>query len=117
MSITCRPDRMVKAADRGVRVRLLVDDMDLGGKDIGAAVLDIHPNFEVRLFNPFSRSANRMLQMVTRSRCPIRSMTIGIATSRIRRPPCWAGDRPPKKSEANARDWMTSSPPKTIPPF
>ncbi len=59
-------DQLVQAADRGVRVRLLVDDMDLGGKDIGAAVLDAHPNIEVRLFNPFSRSTSRMLQMVTR---------------------------------------------------
>jgi putative cardiolipin synthase len=58
--------RLVEAADRGVRVRLLVDDMDLGGKDLGAAVLDSHPNVEVRLFNPFSRDSARLLQFVTR---------------------------------------------------
>ena len=58
--------RLVEAADRGVRVRLLVDDMDLGGKDLGAAVLDSHPNVEVRLFNPFSRNSARLLQFVTR---------------------------------------------------
>ncbi len=44
-------DLLLKAADRGVRVRLLVDDMDLAGRDLGAAALDSHPNIEVRIFN------------------------------------------------------------------
>jgi putative cardiolipin synthase len=59
-------DQLLKAADRGVRVRLLVDDMDLGGRDFGASALDSHPNIEVRLFNPFSRKASRATQFVTR---------------------------------------------------
>jgi putative cardiolipin synthase len=59
-------DELLKAADRGVRVRLLVDDMDLGGRDLGATALDSHPNMEVRLFNPFSRKAARITQFVTR---------------------------------------------------
>jgi putative cardiolipin synthase len=59
-------DQLVQAADRGVRVRLLVDDMDLGGRDLGLAVLDAHPNIEVRLFNPFSRKAGRTSQFITR---------------------------------------------------
>jgi putative cardiolipin synthase len=59
-------DQLLKAADRGVRVRLLVDDMDLGGRDLGAAVLDSHPNMEVRIFNPFSRKTGRLTQFVTR---------------------------------------------------
>jgi putative cardiolipin synthase len=59
-------DQLLKAADRGVRVRLLVDDMDLGGRDIGAATLDAHPNVEVRLFNPFARNVGRTSQFVTR---------------------------------------------------
>lgn len=58
--------QLLQAADRGVRVRLLVDDMDLGGRDLGAAVLDSHPNVEVRLFNPFSRKTGRISQFVTR---------------------------------------------------
>ena len=58
--------QLVKAADRGVRVRLLVDDMDLAGRDMGAAALDSHPNMEVRIFNPFSRQSGRTLQFVTR---------------------------------------------------
>ena len=59
-------DQLLKAADRGVRVRLLVDDMDLGGRDLGAASLDSHPHMEVRIFNPFSRKTGRLSQFITR---------------------------------------------------
>jgi putative cardiolipin synthase len=58
--------QLLKAADRGVRVRLLVDDMGLAGRDLGSAVLDSHPNIEVRIFNPFSRNVGRLSQFVTR---------------------------------------------------
>lgn len=58
-------DQLLKAADRGVRVRLLVDDMDMEGRDVGAAVLGAHPNIEVRFFNPFGRNTNRIFQYVT----------------------------------------------------
>jgi len=58
--------QLVQAADRGVRVRLLVDDMDLSGRDLSVRVLDSHPNVEVRIFNPFSRKSSRLLQFVTR---------------------------------------------------
>lgn len=59
-------DQLLKAADRGIRVRLLVDDMALEGRDIGAVQLDRHPNMEVRIFNPFSRKVGRLSQFVTR---------------------------------------------------
>ena len=42
-----------KAADRDVRVRLLLDDNNTSGLDVILAALDSHPNIEVRLFNPF----------------------------------------------------------------
>ena len=42
-----------RAADRGVRVRLLLDDQNTGGLDTILAALDAHPLIEVRLFNPF----------------------------------------------------------------
>jgi cardiolipin synthase C len=41
------------AADRGVRVRLLLDDNNTPGLDRILAALDSHPHIEVRLFNPF----------------------------------------------------------------
>jgi len=46
--------RLLEAADRGVQVRLLVDDMDARGKNYSFAALDAHPNIAVRMFNPFS---------------------------------------------------------------
>ena len=60
-------DAMLQAADRGVRVRLLIDDMTLGNnKDIGMVALDAHANVEVRVFNPFTRKDARWLQILTR---------------------------------------------------
>ena len=43
-------DQLLKAADRGVKVRFLLDDMDEGERDFGLAMLDFHPNIEVRIF-------------------------------------------------------------------
>ena len=45
-------DSLVRAADRGVRVRLLIDDTAAKGKDAGIAVLASHPGIQVRVFNP-----------------------------------------------------------------
>jgi putative cardiolipin synthase len=59
-------DLLLKAADRGVRVRLLVDDMAITAQDLGAAAMDDHPHMEVRIFNPFSRNVARATQFVTR---------------------------------------------------
>ena len=48
-------DRVMKAAERGVRVRLLVDDPFYNkASDPVKAALDAHPNVEIRLFNPAS---------------------------------------------------------------
>ena len=53
-----------KAAERGVRVRVLLDDMDLDGKDRILAILNSHPNLEIRVFNPFIRGKFRATQYV-----------------------------------------------------
>ena len=45
---------LLAAADRGVRVRLLVDDLDARAKNAGFGALAAHPNIEVRSFNPFA---------------------------------------------------------------
>lgn len=46
---------VLDAADRGVNVRLLLDDFDTkGGRDWEFTVLDAHPNIELRIFNPFA---------------------------------------------------------------
>jgi putative cardiolipin synthase len=53
MSGTLLFNAVREAADRGVRVRLLLDDHGTSGIDTTLAALDSHPNIEVRLFNPF----------------------------------------------------------------
>ena len=43
---------LYNAAERGVRVRLLVDDMTTKGRDLGILNLAAHPNISIRIFNP-----------------------------------------------------------------
>jgi len=52
---------LLQAANRGVRVRLLVDDILTQGNDAGYATLNAHENFEVRIFNPFAHRSARAL--------------------------------------------------------
>ena len=47
-------DRMLAAADRGVRIRALIDDVQLEGLVSKINAITQHPNIEVRIFNPFS---------------------------------------------------------------
>jgi putative cardiolipin synthase len=44
---------LIRAADRGVKVRVLLDDMDARVHDVTLATLDRHPRIKVRMFNPF----------------------------------------------------------------
>src|SRR5262249_28035970 len=53
------------AAERGVRVRLLLDDANTAGLDDTLAALDAHPNIEVRLYNPLMQRNARALAFVT----------------------------------------------------
>lgn len=52
---------LLAAADRGVRVRLLLDDILTSGYDRGMIALDSHPNMEIRLYNPFLRRNARWM--------------------------------------------------------
>ena len=65
MSGTLLFEALHRAADRGVRVRLLLDDNNTGGLDPLLATLDIHPLIEVRLFNPFAHRRWRWLGYLT----------------------------------------------------
>jgi len=56
--------RLYEAAERGVRVRLLLDDMQDRGDDKLAA-LNAHPNIEIRLFNPHHYRKARMIAMAS----------------------------------------------------
>lgn len=57
-------DALREAADRGVRVRLLLDDQNTSGLDGVLAALNSHANIEVRLFNPYAIRSARALQFV-----------------------------------------------------
>ncbi|CAB5083063.1 Cardiolipin synthase (EC phosphatidylethanolamine-utilizing, bacterial type ClsC [Olavius algarvensis associated proteobacterium Delta 3] len=59
---------VLEAADRGVRVRMLIDDI-YGNKDQDTWVgLDAHPNIEVRMWNPWKRGGGRLIQSIVRVR-------------------------------------------------
>ncbi len=47
--------KLLEAADRGVRVRLLLDDIFTTVDDDAFEVMNQHPNIELRLFNPIGR--------------------------------------------------------------
>ena len=54
-----------QAAERGVRVRLLLDDNNTGGLDATIAALDAHPHIDVRLYNPLVHRGARGLNFLT----------------------------------------------------
>ena len=62
---------LLDAADRGVRVRILLDDTSSDGKDYHFAMLAAHPNVHVRVFNALhygryfnaTRNLGRLLQL------------------------------------------------------
>jgi putative cardiolipin synthase len=58
-------DHLLRAADRGVRVRLLIDDHYMSeSRDNNIAALDAHPNIEIRFFNPVRNRRWRMMSML-----------------------------------------------------
>ena len=59
-------ERIQAAAERGVRVRIILDDYLLGLDDASLARIDAHPNVEVRIFNPYRDRMrwSRPLQML-----------------------------------------------------
>ncbi len=54
-------NKLIEAADRGVRIRLLLDDINTFGADRQIAILNQHSNIQVRLFNPFTLKRSFML--------------------------------------------------------
>jgi cardiolipin synthase C len=44
--------RLLTAAERGVRVRIILDDINAAGRDEAIARLAAHPNVQVRIYNP-----------------------------------------------------------------
>lgn len=58
-------DALRQAAERGVRVRLLLDDNNTSELDDTLALLARQPNLEIRLFNPFALRSPRALGFLT----------------------------------------------------
>jgi len=56
--------KLIEAADRGVRVRLLMDDALTEPIDSGLLSLNDHVNIEVRVFNPFPRRRSRLISFI-----------------------------------------------------
>jgi putative cardiolipin synthase len=50
--------RLFVAADRGVQVRVLLDDVELTPSDVPWLALDSHPNIKIRVFNAFRTRAS-----------------------------------------------------------
>ncbi len=55
---------LLEAADRGVRVRLLLDDIFTTATDRNLSLINQHQNIEVRLFNPISRRGLHFFNLV-----------------------------------------------------
>lgn len=57
---------LLKAADHGVKVRLMIDDQNGTQLDDALKVLSVHPNFEIKLFNPYKFRKFRIIDYVFR---------------------------------------------------
>lgn len=57
-------DHVIRAAERGVRVRFLIDDLNVKTPDGAMAAIAAHPNIEVRLFNPERLRSFRKVDLV-----------------------------------------------------
>jgi len=58
-------EALLDAAQRGVRVRLLLDDNGIAGLDPALSALAANPNVEVRLYNPFKQRAFKPIGYLT----------------------------------------------------
>jgi len=57
--------KLIDAANRGVRVRLLMDDALTEEIDSGLVSINEHVNIEVRVFNPFPRHRSRFISLIS----------------------------------------------------
>ena len=62
-------EALLRAADRGVKVRVIVDDLLIDAPDKSLLALDKHPNIDIRIYNPKHRVGTpfykRVLNVVT----------------------------------------------------
>lgn len=53
---------LVQAAERGVQIRILVDDVFTGARDRNIVLWDRHPNISIRVFNPWHKRGSLIQQ-------------------------------------------------------
>ena len=58
-------EALLRAAQRGVKVRLLIDDYRTEGHDANLAALREQRNMELRIYNPFERKTSRIIEGLT----------------------------------------------------
>lgn len=61
-------DYLVRAADRGVKVRLLVDDMMVEADAHSILTMDSHENIEIRIYNPGVNLGKNIVQKLSKFR-------------------------------------------------
>ncbi len=80
LSVDFLMEKLISAADRGVRVRLLFDYVGTGLTESQMWMLDTHPNIELRLFNP--KGSLRQLNHRMHNKAFIADNIIGIVGGR-----------------------------------
>ncbi|MCV6823987.1 MULTISPECIES: phospholipase D family protein [Halocynthiibacter] len=79
---------LIQAAERGVRIRFLIDDVFTTTTDDQLVLLNEHENIEIRLFNPLSRNAPKAFNFLldfdrVNRRMHNKSLTVDNATTII----------------------------------
>jgi phosphatidylserine/phosphatidylglycerophosphate/cardiolipin synthase-like enzyme len=55
-------DYLVRAADRGVKVRILIDDIMLDADSNDLLILNAHPNITIKVYNPLANVGKNIVQ-------------------------------------------------------
>lgn len=59
-------EEILRAADRGVQVRVLLDDLDFGRAKDAVCIMSLHDNISFRIFNPATTRRQRLLFRVSK---------------------------------------------------
>ncbi|MFA9275198.1 MAG: phosphatidylserine/phosphatidylglycerophosphate/cardiolipin synthase family protein [Candidatus Aquirickettsiella gammari] len=75
---TLASEALIRAANRGVQVRVIVDDLLVEGEDVTLLALTKHPNVKIRIYNPKHRvnsnAGNRLWSVITDFKAPNQRM-------------------------------------------
>jgi len=58
-------DYLVRAADRGIKVRIIIDDIMLNADSKELLVLNAHPNISIKIYNPLANVGKNIVQKLT----------------------------------------------------